>query len=140
MISKTGWIVLCLHVPLIAWVLINRFTVLNRLADKYLQPLLPGALGTGKAWTTWVHHALIALVVTAYVTVWGLILPGDSWITGARIGSAIALALYTVRETYNWNYHARAGTPDKWGWWDGWAVDGIMDTAGPLLIHLLTWL
>jgi hypothetical protein len=89
-------------------------------------------------WTTWVHHALISALITLYAALWGLVLP-DSWVVGARLGSGIAFALYGIREIYNWRHHKREGTPGKWKLPYGWGIDGVMDTLGPILIHLWTW-
>ena len=138
-ISSTAWFALALHLPVILWAaLLDDFATLNRWVDRYLQPRLPAFLKSGKEWTTWVHHALIAALITLYVVLWAIVLP-DSWVTGARIGSGIALALYGIREVYNWRHHAKEGTPGKWDLPYGWGIDGIMDTVGPILIHLWTW-
>ena len=138
-LSSVAWFVLSLHLPVIMWAaLLDDFAMFNVWANKYLQPRLPAFLKSGKEWTTWVHHALISALVTLYVALWGLVLP-DSWVTGARIGSGIALALYGVREIYDWRHHAKEGTPGKWDLLYGWGIDGIMDTLGPILIHLWTW-
>ena len=138
-ISSTAWFVLALHLPVILWAaLLDDFAMFNVWANKYLQPRLPAFLKSGKEWTTWVHHALIAALITLYVVLWAIVLP-DSWVTGARIGSGIALALYGVREIYDWRHHAKEGTPGKWDLLYGWGIDGVMDTLGPILIHLWTW-
>ena len=138
-LSSTAWFVLALYLPVILWAaLLDDFAMFNVWANKYLQPRLPAFLKSGKEWTTWVHHALISALVTLYVALWGLVLP-DSWVTGARIGSGIALTLYGVREIYDWRHHAKEGTPGKWDLLYGWGIDGIMDTLGPILIHLWTW-
>ena len=138
-ISSTAWFALALHLPVIMWAaLLDDFATFNGWANKYLQPRLPAFLKSGKEWTTWVHHALISALVTLYVALWGLVLP-DSWVTGARIGSGIALALYGVREIYDWRHHMKKGTPGKWDLLYGWGIDGVMDTVGPILIHLWTW-
>ena len=138
-LSSTAWFVLALHLPVILWAaLLDDFAMFNVWANKYLQPRLPAFLKSGKEWTTWVHHALISALVTLYVALWGLVLP-DSWVVGARLGSGIALALYGVREAYDWRHHAKEGTPGKWDLLYGWGIDGVMDTVGPILIHLWTW-
>ena len=138
-ISSTAWFALALHLPVILWAaLLDDFATFNVWANKYLQPRLPAFLKSGKEWTTWVHHALIAALITLYVVLWAVILP-DSVVTGARIGSGIALALYGTREVYDWRHHAKEGTPGKWDLPYGWGIDGIMDTLGPILIHLWTW-
>ena len=138
-LSNLACIVLGLHMPLVFWaVVIDKFAVFNSWVDKYLQPYLPWALKSGKEWTTWVHHALISALITLYVVLWAIILP-DSVVTGARIGSGIAFALYGVKEVYDWRHHAKKGTPGKWDLPYGWGVDGVMDTLGPILIHLWTW-
>jgi hypothetical protein len=79
-LSNLACIVLALHVPLLIWVaVVDDFATFNRWADKYLQPYLPWVLKSGKEWTTWVHHALIAALITLYVVLWAIVLP-DSWI------------------------------------------------------------
>jgi len=138
-LSSVAWFVLALHLPVIMWAaLLDNFATFDMWADKYLQPRLPAFLKSGKEWTTWVHHGLISALVTLYVALWGWILP-DSWIIGARLGSGIAFALYAVREIYNWRHHMKKGTPGKWDLLYGWGIDGVMDTVGPILIHLWTW-
>ena len=138
-ISSTAWFALALHLPVILWAaLLDDFATFNVWANKYLQPRLPAFLKSGKEWTTWVHHALIAALITLYVVLWAIVLP-DSWVIGARIGSGIALALYGTREVYDWRHHAKEGTPGKWDLLYGWGIDGVMDTVGPILIHLWTW-
>lgn len=138
-ISSTAWLALALHLPVILWAaLLDDFATLNMWANRYLQPRLPAFLKSGKEWTTWVHHALIAALITLYVVLWAIVLP-DSWVIGARLGSGIALAIYVIREAYNWRHHAKEGTPGKWDLPYGWGIDGIMDTVGPILIHLWTW-
>jgi hypothetical protein len=138
-LSSVAWFVLALHLPVILWAaLLDDFATFNMWADKYLQPRLPGVLKSGKGWTTWVHHGLISALITLYATLWGLVLP-DSWVVGARLGSGIAFALYGIREIYNWRHHKREGTLGKWKLPYGWGIDGVMDTLGPILIHLWTW-
>ena len=138
-ISSTAWFALALHLPVILWAaLLDDFATFNVWANKYLQPRLPAFLKSGKEWTTWVHHALLAALITLYVVLWAIVLP-DSWVIGARLGSGIALAIYAIREAYNWRHHAKEGTPGKWDLPYGWGIDGFMDTLGPILIHLWTW-
>ena len=57
----------------------------------------------------------------------------------AQIGSVGALLYYCVRETRNWRQHAIEKTKGKWKISSGWGIDGIMDIAGPLLVHIWTW-
>ena len=138
-LSSVAWFVLALHLPVILWAaLLDDFAMFNMWANRYLQPRLPAFLKSGKEWTTWVYHALISALVTLYVVLWAIILP-DSWVIGARTGSGIALVLYGVREVYDWRHHAKEVTPGKWDLPYGWGVDGVMDTLGPILIHLWTW-
>ena len=138
-LSNLACIVLGIHAPFVFWlVAIDKFAIFNRWADKYLQPHLPWKLKSGKEWTTWIHHGLIAALITLYVVLWAIVLP-DSWIIGARLGSGIALAIYAIREVYNWRHHLKENTPGKWDFPYGWGVDGVMDVVGPILIHLWTW-
>ena len=138
-LSNLACIVLGVHAPFVFWlVAIDKFAIFNRWADKYLQPHLPWKLKSGKEWTTWIHHGLIAALITLYVVLWAIVLP-DSWIVGARLGSGIALAIYAIREAYNWRHHLKENTPGKWDFPYGWGVDGVMDVVGPILIHLWTW-
>ena len=138
-LSNLACIVLGLHAPFVFWlVAVDKFAIFNRWADKYLQPHLPWKLKSGKERTTWIHHGLIAALITLYVVLWAIVLP-DSWIVGARLGSGIALAIYAIREAYNWRHHLKENTPGKWDFPYGWGIDGVMDTVGPILIHLWTW-
>ena len=134
-----AWLIAIFHIPVIAWVVaVDEYVTVKRWYDKYFWSYLPRIFKSGAQWTTWIAHGLVSVLALAYFALWTLILP-ESLVGGARLGSAVALLFYAVREIGNWHDHARDKDSGKWSIPNGWGFDGIMDMIGPVMVHLWTW-
>ena len=132
-------VVLILHVLFLIWAsIIDGFVRIDRWFNRYFRSHLPKIFKSGSQWMTWLSHGLAALLITGYFVLWGFVLP-ENWVDMAQIGSVGALLYYCVRESGNWRRNAREKTEGKWRFLGGWGIDGIMDIAGPLLVHIWTW-
>ena len=137
--NTISMVVLVLHVLFLIWAsVIDNFTRIDRWFNRWFWSHLPGIFKGGSHWMTWLSHGLAALLIAGYFALWSLVLP-ESWTEMAQIGSIGALLYYCVREFRNWRQHATEKTEGKWKIPSGWGIDGIMDIAGPLLVHVWTW-
>lgn len=137
--NTLSMLVLVLHVLFLIWAsIIDDFARIDRWFNRWFWSRLPRIFKSGSHWITWLSHGLAALLITGYFALWGLVLP-ESWADMAQIGSIGALLYYCVRECRNWRQHAKDKTEGKWKIPSGWGIDGIMDIAGPLLVHVWTW-
>jgi hypothetical protein len=138
--SDAAWVVSALHILVIIWVVvIDEFVTIKKWYEKYFWLYLPKVFKSGASWITWIVHGLVAVLITAYFASWALILP-ESLIGSVRLGSAVALVFYAVREFMNWRHHVRNKDSGKWSVFNGWGFDGIMDMVGPTVVHLWTWM
>lgn len=137
--STQAWIVLACHIPLLAWLVLDHFNTANRWADWFEDHVLPkwARWSTQGDWIGWFQHRGIALVASLYVGLWSLVCP-ESFQFGAIVGGWIAFGAYVVRESMT--AYDKWGTPNAWT--DprpnrvGWAVDGLCDVVGPLVVAL----
>jgi len=129
-----------MHVPLVGWLMADRFATANAFADHieatYFPPWFQWDTAGDKV--SWVQHGLTALLVSLWGGFWALALTPEGFVAGAVFAGWCAFGGYIVRETANaldnlmrphmWTHPA----PNR----VGWAVDGIMDTVGPLVVAL----
>lgn len=137
--SIQAWVILACHLPILAWLVWDRFYHVNRWADWFEDHVLPpwARWSTQGNWISWFQHGTIALVVSLYVGTYSLICP-ESFQFGAIVGGWIAFSAYVVRESM--------AAVEQWGkpnaWTNphpnrvGWAVDGLCDIVGPLCVAL----
>ena len=139
--SPEALVVIAAHLPLVGWLIIDRFQTANFYAD-YLETFFPCWFQWGHSGdpVSWIHHALVALVVSLWGGVWAVLLTPDGFLFGAAFGGWCAFGGFVVRET--WGALDNLMKPNAWTHPSphrvGWAVDGIMDCIGPLLVAL-TW-
>ena len=132
-------VVLVLHVLFLIWAsIIDNFARIDRWFSRFIWPWLPRFLKGGSRWMVWVSHIFVALLMTGYFVLWGMVLP-ESSVDMAQMGAVAALLYYLARGWGSWRQNAKEETEGKWKIPSGWGIDGIMDIAGPLLVHVWTW-
>lgn len=139
--SGEALVLLGIHLVLLSALARDEFRTVNMWADIFEAHCLP----TWLQWSTmgdkvsWTHHALIAAAVSLYGGLLSTLTP-ESFVTGAVIAAWFAFCAYAAREaisaygsykrgrTYVWTHPSPSRV--------GWAVDGILDVVGPLLVAL----
>jgi hypothetical protein len=134
---------------LIAAFIRDRFAWLNARADDF-ERIVFGGWADFDTWgdpASWVHHGFTCAVVGG---AWGALAWALSigFAVGFLHGTCAMLGFYIVREGHNaWTHHAESGWEGavhvrpfrKWGFRTGWALDGLMDLVGPVLVALAGW-
>lgn len=134
--STQAWTLVICHLPLVLWLVMDQFRTANRWADG-LETHFPSWFQWNNSGdkVSWVHHGLIAFGVSLYGGLLSFLVP-ESFVFGAALLGWCAFAAYVVRELWG----ATWGAPNTWthprAQRVGWAVDGMMDTLGPLLVAL----
>jgi hypothetical protein len=117
-LNTISMVVLVLHVLFLIWAsIIDNFARIDRWFSRFIWPWLPRFLKG---------------------VLWGMVLP-ESSADMAQMGSVAALLYYLVRGWGSWRQNAKEKTEGKWKVPSGWGIDGIMNIAGPLLVHIWTW-
>jgi hypothetical protein len=138
--SIQAWVLLACHIPLLGWMVWDRFRTVNRWADWFEEYILPkwARWSTQGDWISWFQHFAWSLLGSLYVGVLGSLCP-EGFMFGAMLGGWVAVGLYAVRESIcAWG---KRGDPNPWRNPKpnrvGWAVDGLLDVILPLTNALL---